>query len=255
MVVWCFTGGGDLFEENLKAFITLLSKENLPILAIFSRAGALVQNRFGFFWKLQQLKLNSPQTLFLFEDATVLTYNIDSLLKKAQISFGILPFDPTFSRGIWLANQDIRCIIASPLTANSAAKLATGISDTLIVNLLSAGRKAKQRIGIFPTDRFTDVIISKLPVRQKKPLHRNMIDYKACSFYALHAIDSTSVEYRPEYCVGCQKCVQLYPEYFSVGEIVEIHIRKTDQMNTQKLSNEFRVFQSPDEISTFVTSS
>jgi flavoprotein len=65
-------------------------------------------------------------------------------------------------------------------------------------------------------------------------------------------VNSKRIEFRAEYCVGCQKCVQMYPEYFSVNEIVEIFIRTTDKVITRKLSEEFTVFLSPSEITDFI---
>ena len=251
LIVWCLTGGGDFFDENYKVFTQLLS-EGQPMLAIFSSAGAIVQNRYGFFWNLARLGSNNPHVLFLFEGEECLQDNIQFLLDKANISYNVFPYDPAFSLGIWLANQKIKCIVASPLTANSVAKLTHGIADTLIVNILSAGKKANQLIGVFPTDRGLDSIMSSLPIRQKKPLPRSIINVKDCTFGALKIASSTLVEYLPELCVGCQICVKKYPEYFTVNEKIEVQIRKVDQANSQKLASEFRLFQSPDEIFSFV---
>ena len=164
-----------------------------------------------------------------------------------------MPVDPTFAKGIWLANYNIRCIIASPLTSNSVAKLVSGINDTLIGNILSAGKKAGQLIGILPTDRGFDSIVSSLPVRQKVQLNSDKLNPKICSFNALNS-ERAYVEYLPEYCVGCRKCVEKYPDNFTVDEKIEIHIRAIDQQNSQKLSDEFRVFHSVDEISVFISS-
>ena len=252
LVVWCLTGGGHFFDENYKVFMKLLSNGQ-PILAIFSNAGAIVHNRYGFFWKLSELTSNNPQVLFLFENEECLDNNIQFLLEKANISYSVLPDDSAFSRGIWIANQKIKCIVASPLTANSVAKLTHGIADTLIVNILSAGKKASQLIGVFPTDRGSDTIISYLPVRQKKPLPMNIINIKVCTFGALKITSSTYVEYSPEICVGCQSCVKKYPDYFTVNEKIKVQIRKIDQANSQKLASEFRLFQTPDEIFSFVS--
>ncbi|MHA1206001.1 MAG: flavoprotein [Candidatus Hodarchaeales archaeon] len=260
LIVWCLTGGGDFFDENYKVFTKLLS-EGQPMLAIFSNAGAIVHNRYGFFWNLARLSSSNPHILFLFEGEECLQNNIQFLLDKANISYNVFPYDPAFSLGIWLANQKIRCIVASPLTANSVAKLTHGIADTLIVNILSAGKKANQLIGVFPnqligvfpTDRGLDKIITCLPVRQKKPLPRSVINVKDCTFGALKIASSALVKYSPEICVGCQICVKKYPGYFTVNEKIEVRIRKVDQANSLKLADEFRLFQSPDEIFSFVS--
>jgi len=252
LIVWCFTGGGDFFDENYKVFSELLTKGQ-PILAIFSNAGAIVLNRYGFFWNLSNLGSNNPHLLFLFESEGCVNNNIQYLLEKANIFYNAFPNDPAFSLGIWLANQKVRCIIASPLTANSVAKLTHGIADTMIVNILSAGKKANQLIGVFPTDRGFDTIMSRLPVRQKKSLPKSIINVRICTFGALKITSSTYVEYSPEICVGCQKCVKKYPDFFTVDEEIQVQIRKVDQANSQKLADEFQIFQSPDEIFAFVS--
>jgi dihydromethanopterin reductase (acceptor) len=253
LIVWCITGGGDFFDENYRVFTHLLSKK-YPILTIFSDAGALVYNRYGFFWKLYKSNLKMTNLHVLFESQYVLDFNIAQLLKQTRINYSVLPKDPTFAKGIWLANYIIKCIIASPLTSNSVAKLVTGINDTLILNILSAGKKAGQLIGILPTDRGSDSITSTLPVRQRKPLNSVDMDLKVCPYDALDSRNLPKVEYRSEYCVGCRICVEKYPEYFTVDEKIEIYVRSIDQQNTQKLSDEFRVFHSVDEISVFISS-
>ncbi|MCK5346825.1 MAG: hypothetical protein KAR20_25630, partial [Candidatus Heimdallarchaeota archaeon] len=97
-------------------------------------------------------------------------------------------------------------------------------------------------------------ITSSLPVRQKKPLKSQDFDTKVCAFGALDSKKFSNVEFLPEFCVGCRKCVEKYPGNFAVDEEIEIHVRSIDQLNTQKLSDEFRVFHAPEEISIFISS-
>ncbi len=252
LIVWCLTGGGDFFDENYKVF-SKLYLEGHPVLAIFSNAGAVVQNRYGFFWKLTKLKSKNDNALFLFESQGGLQNNIRILLEKANIPYNVFPQDQAFSLGIWLANQKVKCIIASPLTANSVAKLTHGIADTLIVNILSSGKKANQLIGIFPTDRSSDSILTTLPVRQKKPLRKESISIDVCAFGALEISSPSHLKFSSEKCVGCQHCVQKYPDYFSVNEELEVQIRKVDQLNSQKLESEFQIFHTPNDIVSFVS--
>ncbi len=253
MIVWCVTGGGDFFDDNHKLILQLLSK-NHPILVVFSNAGAVVYNRYGFFWNLTRSNIEFTNSYFLFESQYVLEYNISDLLKKTGVVYSALPRDPTFASGVWLANQEIKCIIVSPLTSNSVAKLILGINDSLILNLLSAGKKANQLIGILPTDRGSNTITTKLPVRQNKIFKLEDYDPKVCMFRALDSTTYSTIYYLPEYCVGCRKCVEKYPHHFTVDEKLEIHIRPIDQQNTQRLSDEFRVFYSVEEISIFISS-
>ena len=253
LVIWCLTGGGDLFEENSKVFFKLV-EENHPVLAIFSNAGALVQNRYGFFLKLTKGFRNKDNLLFLFEDQSVLSFNIQRILDDSNISYAVLPYDPSFARSVWLANQKIKCIIASPLTANSVAKLVNGIADNFIINLVSAGKKANQTIGIFPTDRGISIIESKLPVRQIKLLSKDEYSPNTCKYGAIVEDHSPYISYRPEYCTGCRECVKKYPDSFSVDEKMKIRIRSIDRLNTERISKEFRIFQNPEEIIEFINS-
>jgi flavoprotein len=213
-----------------------------------------VYNRYGFFWNLTRSNIVLKNLYLLFESQYVLDYNIGILLRKAGIVYSALPVDPAFAKGIWLANQEIKCIIASPLTSNSVAKLINGINDTLILNLLSAGKKANQLIGILPTDRDSNTIITKLPIRHIKKLKSEEYDSDVCLYGALDSTTYSNVYYRAEYCVGCRKCVEKYPKHFTVDEELDILIRPIDQQNTQKLSDEFRVFYSVEEISFFLSS-
>ena len=96
------------------------------------------------------------------------------------------------------------------------------------------------------------MITSKLPVRLQKPLSTDKIEIKTCNFGALVPDTNSSVIFRSENCVGCRECVYKYPQFFSVDEEIEVRIRKIDQINTQNLTHEFRLFQSPDEITSFV---
>ncbi len=221
---------------------------------VFSNAGAVVYNRYGFFWRLSQLNIEMKYLRILFESQYVLDYNIARLLKRNRIVHSSLSKDPTYGKGIWLANQNLKCIIASPLTSNSVAKLTSGINDTLILNILSAGKKAEQLIGIFPTDREIETVTTSLPVRQKLPIDSRTIDTKICQFGALVLTQNSCVEYLSELCVGCRKCVEKYPKYFSVNDKMEIRMRPIDQENTQNLRDEFRIFHSIEEISIFISS-
>lgn len=227
-------------------------KADYPILAIFSNAGALVQNRYGFFLRLKKVITNKENILFLFEDQRFLSFNIKNMLDHSNISYEVLPYDPSFARAVWLANQKIKCIIASPLTANSVAKLVNGIADNFIINLVSAGKKANQSIGIFPTDRGARVIESKLPVRQIKLLPKTNFNSNTCKYGALVEDHPSYIFFKPEYCTGCRNCVKKYPNNFSVDEKLQIKIRDVDRSHTEKLSKEFRIFQTPDEIFEFI---
>ena len=46
-VLWCYTGAGHFFKSNLNQLLKL-NQTKVPICLIFSNAGALIANRYGF---------------------------------------------------------------------------------------------------------------------------------------------------------------------------------------------------------------
>ncbi|MFX0050381.1 MAG: flavoprotein [Candidatus Hermodarchaeota archaeon] len=250
-IIWCYTGGGHLYEENFSVIKELI-KGPTPVWLIFSEAGALIANRYGLFWDLVQSCTNKENLRLIFESVKVLKFNIKNLLDKNSFSYDIIPEDPAYSSAISLANRNLKCIIASPLSANTAAKLAHGISDNFISNLLAAGSKAGKRIVIVPTDAVSGSIQSKLPVRQKLSSNTIQVDPRVCRFQALKKSHTEEVIFLPQFCVGCEMCVKKYPQFFSGRESIEIRIRKIDYHNVEILRNEFDVLQKPSEILGFI---
>ncbi len=247
-ILWCYTGGGHLFAENLKEMKNVSYTH--PILLLFSNAGALVANRYGFFWNLVHSEVKKENFHIILEKA-VAKFNIQDLLEK-NISYSLILHDPAFSIATALINTDVKCIIASPLTANTAAKLAFGIADSFISNLLSSGLKSGKQVGIFPTDSLSRQIKSTLPIRQIRSVSINNVSPTVCKFNALAKTSKGQLKFIPQYCVGCQRCVKKYPSVFSYGDEIKIRIREVDAQNIQKLRSEVTIFQNPEEISPFL---
>lgn len=251
-VIWCYTGAGYGYKENYNQIINL-NRNAIPIIIIFSNAGALVANRYGFFWNLAQTTIEKDLIHFIFENEKVLQFNIKKLLEQADLSYSTAPNDPAFSYAISLANNDaVRCIIGSPLTANTTAKLVNGIADTYITNLIVHGLKAGKKIGIFPTDASFSEVTSFLPVRYHRKTISRKIDPKLCQFNAIRITNFDQIEYLAHYCVGCLKCVHEFPEVFSSLEEITIKIRQIDAQNANKLASELTVFKEPEQIYHFV---
>ncbi|MFX1282515.1 MAG: flavoprotein [Promethearchaeota archaeon] len=249
-ILWCYTGGGHFFEEIFEQ-IRKVNHESISITFVFSNAGALVANRYGFFWNLIHSDVRKEYLHFIFENS-VAKYNIENMLKKADFSYSIISKDPSFSVAVSLANSGTKCIIACPLTANTAAKLALGITDSFISNLVSSGLKSGKRVGILPTDVIPQKIKTKLPVRIIKSVSSNHINVSVCKFNAIKELDNKRIQFHPQFCVGCQECVKKYPDVFSYGDEIEVMIRDIDSRNIQNLSSELTVLQKPREIYPFI---
>ncbi|MFX1515995.1 MAG: flavoprotein [Promethearchaeota archaeon] len=249
-IIWCYTGAGHYFNEIYDEIIRV-NEESIPVCFVFSDAGALVANRYGLFWRITHSDYRKEYTYFIFEDV-VAGYNIPDILDEANFSYSILSKDPSYSTAIALANSEVECIIACPLTANTASKLALGVTDSIISNLLSAGLKSGKRIGVLPTDAIQQRIQTRLPIRQIKPTSTKHVNSSICKFNALVETSTNKIEFHSQFCVGCRKCVEKFPDVFSYGDEIEIKIRKIDALNIQKLSAELTVFNSPNEILPFI---
>lgn len=249
-ILWCYTGGGHFFDE-IFIQIKKINHESIPICFVFSNAGALVANRYGFFWELAHSDARKEYFHFIFDD-TVAQNNINKILQGADFSYSLVSTDPAFSVAVALANSDVRCIIACPLSANTAAKLAFGIADSFISNLLSAGLKSGKDVAILPTDAQSRRMKTKLPIRQIKPSSTDQINTDVCEFNALMKTSTNQVQFLPQLCVGCKICVKKFPEVFSFGDQIEVKIREVDSRNIKKLSSELTVLQTPNEIYTFI---
>jgi flavoprotein len=251
-VIWCYTGAGHCFKENFEQIIKL-NQDCIPICLIFSEAGALVANRYGFFWRLCQSDLKKDTIHFMFPNKDILNSNIEILLNRANLSYGILSQDPAYSIAISLAyNRGVACIIGSPFTANTIAKLASGIADSFISNLISHGVKAGSNIGIFPTDASTIEVTSFLPVRYCGKSSSEQIEIGICQYNAIKGINPLEIDFLANMCVGCKKCVMKYPELFTYGEQIKVKIRNIDVQNVNHLRSEVVIFSSPKEIEKFV---
>lgn len=240
-----------MFDENLSV-IKKLSVGSIPICIIFSEAGALVANRYGLFWNLTNSSEIGNNLNFIFESTEVLKFNIKRLLDKTSVSYSVLPDDPAFSSAIALANKFMKCIIVSPLSTNTAAKLVHGISDTFMSNFLAAGLKAGKKLVIVPTDVDSGPIESQLPVRQKISTTVAHINPNICEFRALRKTLRGEIIFLPHFCVGCEVCVKRYPQVFSVREKIEIQIREVDHHNVELLKKECIVFRKPTEILAYI---
>lgn len=249
-VLWCYTGGGHFFDE-IFAQINRINQESIPICFVFSNAGALVANRYGFFWKLANTDIKKGLLHFIFEKA-VARYNIKKILQEADFSYSVIQHDPAFSAAVTLANWEVKCILVCPLTANTAAKLAIGITDTLLSNLLASGLKSGKKIAVFPTDVLSQRIKTKLPTRQIKPASSSHINTAVCKFNALKKTPTNQIQFLPQYCVGCQKCVENYPNVFTYGDEIVYRIREIDSNNIKKLSSEVTVIKKVGDIYPFI---
>ncbi len=124
-IIWGITGSGDRIEEILDNMIQLKEEDDLKITVIVSKAGAQVLRWYNLWDKLGAS----------FDKVTTET--------NANVPFIAGPLQ--------IGKYDL--LLVAPLTANSTAKTAHGIADTLITNAVAQTLKGTTPIILYPVDQ------------------------------------------------------------------------------------------------------
>jgi len=135
MIAWCITGSGDRIEECVDFMKELRRKYNPDIHVYISREGATVLK----FYKLFKA--------------------VKDEFSRVSVEKG--PNAPFLAGRIQLGRYDF--VLIAPATANTVAKIAHGIADTLVTNAAAQAMKVDVPVYIFPVDQKEGVIITKLP--------------------------------------------------------------------------------------------
>ncbi len=134
-IAWGITGSGDRLTECVSLMEELTKKYNLEVHVYLSREGAVVLK---FYKILKEVK----------EHFT-------------KVSPELGQTTPFLSGKIQLGKYDF--VLIAPATANTVAKIAHCIADSLITNSAAQAMKADVPVYIFPVDQKEGMIITKLP--------------------------------------------------------------------------------------------
>ena len=124
-IVWGITGSGDRIEEILDYMIQLKEDTNLKIIVIVSKAG--------------------EQILRLYKLWDKLGASFDKVMTETNTNV------PFIAGPLQIGKYDL--LLVAPLTANSTAKIAHGIADTLITNAVAQTLKGTTPVILYPVDQ------------------------------------------------------------------------------------------------------
>ena len=147
-IAWGITGCGDKIEEIASLMVQLKKQYNLTVDIYISKNAKLVLK----WYKLWNLLEDEFYDLRAEVDS-----NSPFLVGKLQTG-----------------HYDM--FLVAPVTANSTAKIASGISDTLITNAVSQGAKAHVPIYLFPPDNKPGALETILPGGKKLTLYIRDVD-------------------------------------------------------------------------------
>ena len=147
-IAWGITGCGDKIEEIAALMIDLKRQYDLKVDVYVSKNAVMVLKWYKLYDKLKDE---------FFELRTEVNSNAPFLVGKLQTG-----------------HYDM--FLVAPVTANSTAKIACGISDTLITNAVSQGAKAMVPIYLFPPDNKPGELTTILPGGKNLTLYIRDID-------------------------------------------------------------------------------
>jgi archaeoflavoprotein AfpA len=134
-IAWGITGSGDKIRETVALMEALSAKYDLEVHVYLSKEGEVVLK----FYKL----LNDVKQVF----------------PKVTPERG--PNAPFLSGKLQMGTYAL--FLIAPATANTVAKIAYGIADSLITNSAAQAMKVNVPVYIFPVDQQEGELITKLP--------------------------------------------------------------------------------------------
>ncbi|MFA4964577.1 MAG: archaeoflavoprotein AfpA [Thermoleophilia bacterium] len=147
-VVWGITGSGDKMPETVAAMTAVSERLDVEITAALSLAGEKVLR----WYKLMEQVESISKAVLVEKNA-----NSPFIVGKLQIGL----FD---------------CFVVAPATANSVAKIAYGIADTLITNAVAQTAKTTVPIFILPVDLHEGTTVTTRPGGEKLELRIRAVD-------------------------------------------------------------------------------
>ena len=210
-IVFAFTGAGHLLNESVHVVEKLA--ENHEVTVFISGAAEEVLKMYGLYDRVVKLTGGKYREL-----AT------DSNQKFSYPITGRLS----------LGKYDL--LIVSPATANTVAKIVSGIADTLVTNAVAQAGKGAVKTVMVPVDIHPGPVDTVLPSKMESGKCQNCDECVAAITCPEGAIIPHN-EINLTKCVGCGLCRNSCPyDAISEGKIITIYMRDIDIRNTKKLS-------------------
>lgn len=134
-LVWGITGSGDYIEEIFHNMTQLLDEPNLKITVIVSKAAEQVLRRYNLWDRLSS--------------------TFDKVKKEINANV------PFIAGPLQIGKYDL--FLVAPLTANSTAKIAHGIADTLVTNAVAQTLKGTTSVLLYPVDQSNESVTTISP--------------------------------------------------------------------------------------------
>jgi archaeoflavoprotein AfpA len=147
-IAWGITGCGDQIEETFAIMKDLSEQYDLEVRVYLSKNGELVMKWYNLWHDLKELFL------------------------KVSVEHGAN--SPFIAGQLQMGKFDL--FLVCPMSANTAAKIAHGIADSLLTNGVSQAAKARIPIYIYPADQYEGAVTTILPDGKEMTLYMRDVD-------------------------------------------------------------------------------
>ena len=147
-VAWAITGAGDLLHETMEVMARVGGQAGLDITVLVSKSAEGVLKWYRLWGKLRET------------------------FSSVKVEKG--PNRPFVAGPLQVGHYAL--LFVSPATANTTAKIAHGIADTLITNCVSQAVKGGTPVYIYPVDQRPGRIDTKIPGGGKVSIRARRID-------------------------------------------------------------------------------
>ena len=207
-IAWGITGAGHFLNESYEVFKEIkLKNREVRINTFVSSASEEVLRMYGLENKL--IKLSGGDYL---EEIFLESEQGKSSPKAGRFLLG--KYDALF---------------ITPVTSNTASKIAYGIADSLITNAVAQAVKGGVPVYVVPVD-IAGVVRSEMPYMIDRDL---CMKCDVCPPREKCPHDAITEQIDLLKCTGCGICKELCPYDAIKGGIVELRVRDVDERNVQ----------------------
>jgi dihydromethanopterin reductase (acceptor) len=205
-ILWCVTGAGQFLYESIEAMNKCTAESQVTL--VLSKAGYEVCRMYGLLSDLE--KRYSEIILECNQGAS----------------------SPVVGR---LSQKEYDMVLVAPCTANTAAKIVSGIADSLASNIVAQAGKCKVPVVVLPTDAVKKQK-TKIPVTidHEKCKRCNACNaLRVCPNDAIYVTDAVHIDLMK--CDACLRCVSsCNNKALEFGKEIDLECRDIDVANAKK---------------------